>query len=184
MSRVPDPGTRRQLQAVVLLGAAAAALTVTTFSLAPAARADDFSTLAGDISEIYSMSNSTITAGIADLQSGEIGRLSVLVSGLDNFLLAPEEEFTIGSLDLATGAPVLDPAALTIGLEPEDLNEVLTLNANVLSELSTVLETGLTDLADGNINGGLPDLFAIPVSLLVAEPEFFGLGAIYSLLGL
>jgi len=54
----------------------------------------------------------------------------------------------------------------------------------VLGEVSTVLDASLTDLADGNINAGLVGLFDIPEALLVIDPELFGLGTIYTLLGL
>ena len=68
-------------------------------------------------------------------------------------------------------------------MQPEDLNEVLAANAKLLPEIDTALQIGFTDLAAGNING-LADFLAIPNAVLVGNPELFGLGATYGLLGL
>lgn len=97
--------------------------------------------------------------------------------------MTPEEEFALGSLELATGAPVISPAFLELTVQPEDLNEVLAANAKLLPEIDTALQIGFTDLAAGNING-LADFLAIRNAVLVGDPELFGLGAIYSLIGL
>jgi hypothetical protein len=180
--RVLNLGQHRRRQAVVLFGAAAAAVTMTALGQAPAAHADDFSTLTADISQIYSDSQTFLTNGLADLESGQIEGLSAVISGLDDALLTPEEEFALGSLDLATGAPVVSPDYLELTLQPEDLNEVLAANAKLLPEISTALQIGLTDLEAGNING-LADFLAISNAVLVGDPELFGVGAIYSCSG-
>jgi len=147
---------------------------MTALGQAPAAHADDFATLIGDISQIYSDSQSFFTDGFTDLESGQIIGLSALVTGLDDALLTPEEEFALGSLDLATGAPVISPAFLELTVQPEGLNEVLAANAKLLPEIDTVLQIGFSDLAAGNING-LADFLAIPNAVLVGDPELFGL---------
>jgi hypothetical protein len=183
MSRVLNLGQHHRRQAVVLFGSAAAALTMTALGQAPAAHADDFFTLTAEISQIYTDSQTFLTNGLTDLESGQITGLSDLVTALDYALLTPEEEFALGSLDLATGAPVVSPALLELTLQPEDLNDVLAANEQLLPEISTALQLGFTDLEAGNING-LADFIAIPNAVLVGDPELFGLGAIYSLLGL
>jgi hypothetical protein len=152
-------------QRIVLgLGAAVAAFgaaAMISAATAPAAHADDFSTILADVTATEAAATTAFATASTDLAAGNTAAgLTQLFIGLDDDLLGVPNEFQVGFVDLLQGVPVIPASDFEFSFATPATFAASVTEANTFYQAGVALATTIlglpaTDYADTALDNAL-----------------------------